>query len=99
MDLSIIIPCYNEGKNLAILLPKLHKTISKLTGKYEILIIDNNSRDRTAFYCKRYNTKLFQQKEKGYGSALNLGFERAKGRYIITMDGDLSHDPSFIIQL
>ncbi len=99
MDLSIIIPCYNEGKNLAILLPKLHKTISKLTDKYEILIIDNNSKDRTAFYCKKYNAKLFQQKEKGYGSALNLGFERTKGRYIITMDGDLSHNPSFIIEL
>src|SRR3989344_9655794 len=99
MDLSVILPCHNEGKNLALLLPKLHKILNKITRDYEIIVIDNNSKDKTALYCKEHNAKLFQQQEKGYGSALKLGFKRAKGSFIITMDGDMSHNPLFIIDL
>ena len=47
MELSIILPTFNEGKNLEILIPKIFKEITKDLIKFEVIVMDDNSNDQT----------------------------------------------------
>jgi len=96
MELSVVIPALNEADNLAKLLPQLHTVLSGLGVEYEIIVVDNHSLDDTDKVCAAAGAILVQQTEPGYGGALWAGFEHASGRYILTMDADLSHVPDFI---
>lgn len=96
MELSVVIPAWNEADNLARLLPQLHVVLSDLDCEYEIIVVDNHSPDGTAEACAAGRATLVQQTEPGYGGALWAGFERASGQYVLTMDADLSHEPDFI---
>lgn len=99
--ISIVVPTLNEAKNLETLVKK----INDISAKYKIIFIDDNSKDGTLEILKRlskrYNVIFFVRKNKrGYGSALKLGLEKAKNSdIIITMDADLSHNPSDIPKL
>ena len=98
MDLSVIIPALNEERNLAILIPRLrHDMPSDL--EYEIIVVDGHSSDRTREVAKDNGARVIVQNGRGYGAALRDGFRLAKGRYLLTLDADLSHDPSLIKSL
>ncbi|MGQ9492164.1 MAG: glycosyltransferase [Anaerolineae bacterium] len=96
MELSVVIPAWNEADNLAKLLPQLQVVLSDLGCEYEIIVVDNHSEDATEGVCKAAGAVLLQQIEPGYGGALWAGFEHASGEYILSMDADLSHTPDFI---
>jgi len=93
--LSIVIPCLNEANNLKELLPLIAEFISDVID-YEVIVVDGGSRDSTVQVAERLGAIAITQQGEGYGSALKSGFVRARGEYILTMDGDLSHHPSFI---
>ncbi len=97
-ELTIVLPALNEADNLALLLPRLHEAARGI-GPYEILVIDGGSTDDTAARAAAHGARVHFQSEKGYGGALREAFRLARGRYIITMDSDYSHDPSFIRDL
>lgn len=97
-ELSIILPAINEAENLALLLPRLHE-VAKGIGPYEIIVVDGGSTDDTAARSAAQGARVHLQKERGYGKALQEAFEQARGKYIVTMDADYSHDPSFIRDL
>ena len=99
MDLSVIIPVFNEAKNIPILLKELEEVLGSSNLSYEILAIDDGSQDET---FKLLKEKLSQWKalkvvrlRKNFGqtAALSAGFDLAEGDIIITMDGDLQNDP------
>jgi dolichol-phosphate mannosyltransferase len=94
-DLSIVIPCLNEAKNLEELLPLIRDFISDLVD-YEIIVVDGGSQDNTMQVAERLGAIAIRQQGKGYGNALKTGFASARGEYVLTMDGDLSHHPSLI---
>ncbi len=72
-------------------------SVTPLCGiDYEIIVVDNHSTDGTAEICAAEGVTLVQQSEPGYGGALWAGFAQAAGQYILTMDADLSHEPSFV---
>nr|MBC7244107.1 glycosyltransferase [Chloroflexota bacterium] len=96
MELSVVIPAWNEADNLVKLLPQLHAVLSNLGCEYEVLVVDNHSADATEEVCRAAGVVLLQQNEPGYGGALWAGFGHASGEYILTMDADLSHTPDFI---
>jgi dolichol-phosphate mannosyltransferase len=96
MDLTVVIPAWNEAGNLAKLLPQLHSTLQTLGCQYEIIVVDNHSPDETALVCSSSGATLLQQTSPGYGGALWAGFAAAKGEYILTMDADLSHTPELV---
>ena len=96
MDLSIIIPTLNEKDNLVLLIPKVKQVISSLTNCYEIIIVDGGSVDDTVETASSFGAKVIIHPQKGYGNALKLGFKYAKGKFILTLDADLSHNPDFI---
>jgi len=99
IELSIVIPVYNEEKNLKILYKELLAVLKKIKKAYEIIFIDNGSHDQTMVKLvkiKEYgkDIKVVQlQGRFGKASALQAGFDQAKGEYLITMDGDLQDDP------
>ncbi len=96
MDISIIIPAVNEKENLSRLIPILKDVLGALRISYEILIIDGGSDDGMVDAAKKLGAYVLFQKNPGYAGALKTGFREAKGDYILTLDADLSHYPSFI---
>jgi len=95
IELSLIIPALNEEENIAALLPRIHQLMSGVSSQHEIILVDGGSKDRTAEIARELGARVLVQSEPGYGGALKEGFRAAQGRYILTMDADLSHDPDF----
>lgn len=98
---SIIIPTFNEAENIRPLIEKLKSTYQSIKNfNFEIIIVDDNSTDKTAEIVKEANYDdvfLYQRESKlGIGSAYRYAFKRCKGDYVIIMDADFSHDPKVI---
>lgn len=97
-SISFFCPAYNEEKNLPILIPKVHALLNSLTDTFEILIIENGSRDKTAAIADELAAKypnvhaLHYEKGLGYGGALMEGFKRAQYDYVCYTDGDNQYD-------
>ncbi|HJX39506.1 MAG TPA: glycosyltransferase family 2 protein, partial [Anaerolineae bacterium] len=97
MQMSVIIPALNEGNNLRVLLPRLHQVLAALAPLgYETIVVDGGSTDDTVEVVESLGARVVFQEEPGYGGALKAGFQAAEGDYLLTLDADLSHDPSFI---
>lgn len=93
MELSIIIPTFNEEKYL----PKLLTSIKKQSYKsYEVIISDAYSSDNTIKAAKKFGCKIVQGLKKGPGFGRNLGAEKAKGKYLLFFDSDVTIDKDFI---
>lgn len=99
MQLSVVIPALNEGANIGELITALHEVVPSFASDYEVIVVDGGSVDKTREMARMLNTKVLVQNEKGYGGALKEGFATAEGTYILTLDGDLSHSPTFIPQM
>jgi dolichol-phosphate mannosyltransferase len=98
-DLAVIIPAWNEGENLELLLPTLRETLGDIGARFEIIVADNGSSDGTHAAAQRSAARVVQQVERGYGGALLAGFAATNAPYLITMDADLSHRPTFIREM
>ena len=94
VELSIVIPTYNEEKYL----PHLLKAIKKQTFKdYEIIVSDNHSKDKTRVIAKQFGCKIV---DGGLpGKARNNGAKVAKGKYIFFLDADVVFGPTYIEQM
>ncbi len=100
--ISVILPTYNEKENIVKLIENIEDVSRKNNIESEIVVIDDNSPDGTADTVKKMsgkytNIRLFIRERKlGLASAHILGYKKAKGEIIISMDTDLSHDPKEI---
>ncbi|MFA6227377.1 MAG: glycosyltransferase family 2 protein [Candidatus Paceibacterota bacterium] len=100
-DISIIIPCLNEEKSIGFCLDEVFNIIKAEGLDVEVIVIDNNSFDKTAEIVKKYQEKLkdlvlIKEERVGYGSAYLTGFNNASGKYIFMADGDGSYDFSLL---
>tara|TARA_B100000941_G_scaffold115601_1_gene81178 strand:- start:685 stop:1386 length:702 start_codon:yes stop_codon:yes gene_type:complete len=93
---TIVVPVYNEAKNLQILVPKIYKVLKNI--KFELIIVDDNSRDDTSKILKKFKKKnlhhLVRKKKRDLSKSCIDGFKKAKYKDIVVMDGDLQHKPS-----
>lgn len=100
-DVSVVLPTYNELENLKTLLPKIIKNLKGRT--FEILVVDDSSPDGTADFVRNYRDKRvrlhLRPKKEGLGKAYIDGFRKARGKTIIGMDADHSHNPIYIPKL
>jgi len=102
MDLSLVIPLYNEEENIRELHKKLTETLSKLPISYEIIYVDDGSADNTLKYLEEIQKGdphvgiLSFRRNFGQTAAFAAGFDFARGDVVITMDGDLQNDPDDI---
>jgi glycosyltransferase involved in cell wall biosynthesis len=99
VDLSVIIPAFNEEENVAILFKELTDVLRPLNREYEIIFVDDCSTDTT---CQRLS-ELHEQdahlkiikfrKNFGQSAAMKAGFDYAQGNLVITLDADRQNDP------
>jgi len=104
-DLSLVIPVLNEEGSLRTLTDKIMSVLLSENIKGEILFINDGSTDQTTDILndlsrENENVRVVHfRNNKGKAAALQTGFAMAKGRYVITMDGDLQDDPKEIPNL
>ena len=99
LDLSVIVPAHNEGPNLRVLLPQLRAILDGLGIEAEVVVVVRHPDAQTREAVGGGLGTIVQQREPGYGGALRTGFALARGRYVLTMDADLSHPPTFAADL
>lgn len=98
--ISIVIPAYNEEKNIDDILFRTNATLETIGVPYEIIVIDDGSTDKTKLMATRHKaTVLSNGTNRGKGYALKKGIQNANGNIMITMDADGSHQPEDIPKL
>jgi glycosyltransferase involved in cell wall biosynthesis len=99
LDLSIVVPVYNEEENLPLLLPELRAVLDSTGLRYEVIFVDDGSRDRSAEIVRAFReqdprVRLIRLKANaGETAATDAGFKAVRGRWVVVMDADLQNDP------
>lgn len=96
--LSIVVPLYNEEGNVRELHRRIVEAAQKLGRSFEIIFVDDGSRDKTVEIARGLSPLKLIAFRKNFGqtAAFDAGFKEAKGEIIITLDGDLQNDPADI---
>ncbi len=102
IDISVVIPVLNEEDSLNVLYDKLLSVLSGITGRFEIIFIDDGSTDGSfgileALHDRDSRVRVVQfRRNLGKSAALSVGFEESRGDIVITMDADLQDEPEEI---
>lgn len=106
IKISLIIPTYNENKNIQQLIIILMQHLNRIAPeKYELIVVDDNSPDRTWELALKLAKKHSQirvmrrDKEKGLATAVIRGWQAARGEILGVIDADLQHPPQILVQL
>lgn len=100
--ISIVVPVYNEEENIAHFTESVEKVMDTLPYAYEILFIDDGSRDRSREILRELGARdarvqsIFLARNSGHQLALTCGIDHADGDAVITMDGDMQHPPELL---
>jgi glycosyltransferase involved in cell wall biosynthesis len=94
MLLSVVIPIFNEEPTIVDVIGRLRATMQKIGFEHEIIVVDDCSEDRSLEISKSQSVKVYSlKKHMGKGYAFRVGFAKAKGEIIATIDSDGSHRP------
>ena len=106
MDISAIVPCYNEEKSLALFYQEFCRDIARIEGvSYELILVDDGSTDGTLREMKELAAKdshvryLSFSRNFGKESAIYAGLENARGDFCVLMDADLQDPPSLLPEM
>jgi len=101
VELSIVVPIYNEEKAIQGFLGKLKDVLKNVKVSHEIIAIDDASSDKTYERLKKVKgiRTVRHPYNKGYGASLKTGARKSKGKYVLFIDGDGEHDPKNIPKL
>ena len=99
LNLSIIIPAYNEEALIVNTLESLRSYMAKRTEQYEIVVVDDGSQDKTVAFIQEWQKKngadlqlLINQKNMGKGFSIRRGVMESRGQYVIFIDADLPYE-------
>ncbi len=102
VDISVVVPVYNEEENLPILIPRITEVLNPLGKTYEMIFVDDGSTDRSRQLLKEMVSRYPQIRVLGFKrncgetAAGAAGLKEAKGEIVITIDADLQNDPKDI---
>ena len=105
VDLSIVVPAYNEEQRLPPTLERLHAFLSQQPLRYEIVVVDDGSRDNTCAVVEEHAARIphlrlvRQLPNKGKGAAVRLGMLQARGQIRVMCDADCSMPPEQLPRL
>ena len=105
MTVSVILPTYNEAKNIVLLIDEIEKHLTEAGIPYELVVVDDNSPDGTAQVVeeRRKSDPHIQlhvrMAEKGLATAIKHGILHSNGEIIVVMDTDFNHDPKVLPQM
>ncbi len=91
-DLTIVILCRNEEGSIAHCVGEARGFLDRNGIDGEVVVVDNDSRDRSADLAQGAGARVVVESRPGYGNAINAGIDAARGRFIILGDGDGEHD-------
>lgn len=103
MDLSVVIPMFNEAENAQATLNQVEEAMVSFQGTYEIVAVNDGSTDDTLLELKKAAEKngrveiVTYSKNFGRGRALREGFKKSKGEIVVSIDADLSYNPCYIL--
>ncbi|WP_199250200.1 glycosyltransferase family 2 protein [[Phormidium] sp. ETS-05] len=101
-DVSVVVPIHNEVESLPLLIESIAEALSDTELSYEIVCVDDGSSDGSTQLLKQLASSrsdlraVILRRNYGQTAAMSAGFDRATGRVIVTMDGDLQNDPADI---
>jgi glycosyltransferase involved in cell wall biosynthesis len=93
LSISVVIPCYNEEEGVQLVIKQLPDCVD------EVVVVDNNSTDRTAEVATALGARVVPEKRKGYGAAYKAGLPAVSKDITITMDGDGTYPSEQIEEL
>src|SRR3974390_577426 len=99
MDISVVVPVYNEEENLPVLIPEIAEVLKPLGKTYEMIFVDDGSKDHSRRLLKEMALQypemriLGFKKNCGETAAGAAGLREARGDIVITLDADLQNDP------
>ena len=105
MDLSIVIPMFNEAENVKTTLSRIEEALASFKGTYEIIAVNDGSIDNTSEILRGMESQsekirvVSYSENIGRGMALRKGFEKSQGEIVLSIDADLSYDPRYILDL
>jgi len=101
IDVSVVLPVFNEATYLA----KCLESLLRQTGcRFEVLVVDDGSKDATpailsGFAARDSRVRIFRQERRGPGAARNLAASEARGAILAFCDGDMEFDPTYLVRL
>ena len=96
-DITILIPTYNEEAIIADVIKRVRESMNRLKRNYEILVINDGSKDNTALRAKKAGARVISHPYNiGNGAAIKTGIRQAQGSILVMMDGDGQHNPENI---
>lgn len=95
-SISVVIPVFNEEMTIGSIIARTRRTMDQLRLPYELMVVDDGSVDGSARISRAREATVLRGAHQGKGIALRLGFERASGDVIVTLDSDGSHQPEEI---
>jgi glycosyltransferase involved in cell wall biosynthesis len=105
IEISVVVPVFNEAENLPILIPRLAKVLEPLGLSYEMIFVDDGSLDGSRSILKEMASRypslriIGLKKNRGLSTALIAGIREALAERIVTLDSDLQNDPEDIPKL
>ncbi len=98
LSISVFFPCYNDAGSIGLLVNDAYKTLKEITEDFEIIVVDDGSKDESREILKRLDEQIkqlrlvFHARNTGYGGALKSGFKNASKELVIYTDGDGQYD-------
>jgi dolichol-phosphate hexosyltransferase len=99
---TVVIPCYNEARSIKKVIRDFHKSeLTKAAFDFDILVVDNNSKDGTADAARQAGARVLVETNQGKGHAMRTGFENIhpSAIYVVMLDGDDTYRPEEVLRL